>query len=132
MTETIAHATSPAVPSESDFSKAMTWMKSETQRMKDLIKQEEMLLLPVQAAAMMGISQQSLERRMKDGNIRSFTVLGKVWVSGKQVDEIMNERIQKLKKAGVEKNKIEEGIYRKMFLNAKQLRKKQKELKRKR
>lgn len=112
------------IPSESEWKKAMKRVQDETKRMKKLMKQEEMLLLPVQAAAMIGISPQAMERRIKDGSIRSFTIFNKVYVSGKQIDEMMNERIKSLIEAGADKNKIEEGIYKKMYLNAKSMKKK--------
>lgn len=116
MTEKKAKKKSPVV---SEFKRAVSHMQSEYKRMKQLIAQEEMLLPPSQAAAMIGISPQSMERRIREGTVRSFVCLGKTWVSGKQIDEMMNERIKNLVQAGVDKNKIEQGIYDKMYLNAK-------------
>lgn len=107
------------IPSESEFKEAVKRVRGEYKRMKELIAQEEMLLIPSQAAAMIGISPQAMERKIKDGVIRSFVCLGKVWVSGKQIDEIMNDRIKTLVKAGIDKNQIEEGMFKKMFINAK-------------
>ncbi len=115
-----------AVPSESEFKKAFSDLVEETKKMKRLSKQEEALLMPSQAAAMIGISAQSMERKIKDKSIRAFKVLGKTWVSGKQIDELMNERFKQLLESGEDKNKIEESIYRKMYLNAKLIQKNRK------
>lgn len=114
------------IPKENEFKKAMDRISQEMKRYKAITAEEEALIMPSQAAAMIGISPQAMERKINDGSIRSFTVMGKVWVSGKQIEEIMLERVKKLIDAGEDKNKIEASMYKKMYLNAKALKKQRK------
>ncbi len=119
--------TSPeAIPSENEFKKAVGDLKAEFKKMKRMSEKEGALLLPAQAAAMMGVSPQAVERKMREGAISSFRIMGKVWVSGNQVTEIMNERIRSLVRAGEDKNIIEQRIYKRMYLNAKAMKGKSK------
>lgn len=108
-----------------DFIAAAKYLKNETTRLKRLCRQEEMMLLPAQAAAMLGITPQAVESRIKEGSLRSFHVLGRIFVSGKEVDEIMNERIKRLLAAGEDKSKLEEKLLKKMSANVKVMKRKQ-------
>jgi len=112
------------IPSEGEFKKAFGDLKAEYRKMKIISKREGALLLPAQAAAMMGVSPQAIEKKMKEGSISSYVILGKAWVSGNQVTDIMNKRFRSLLDSGEDKNKIEMGIYKKMILNAKAMKKK--------
>lgn len=114
------------IPNKNEFKKVMRNTMSELKRFKDLASKEGGLLIPAQAAAMIGISPQAMERKMKDGSIRHFVVAGKVWVSANQIEEMMTERVKKLLDAGEDKNKIEESMYKKMYLNAKAVNSKRK------
>lgn len=103
----------------SDLKVATDYLKAEMKRMKELTKKEEALLPPVQAAAMLGISPQAIEKRMREGSLRSYKVFGKNYLAGKQIEEMMIERIKRLVAAGTDKNKLEETMYKKMAVNSK-------------
>ncbi len=103
----------------SDLKVATDYLKAEMKRMKELTKKEEALLPPVQAAAMLGISPQAVEKRVREGSLRSYKVFGKTWLAGKQIEEMMIERIKRLIAAGEDKNKLEEIMYKKMAVNSK-------------
>jgi len=102
-----------------DLKVATDYLSTEMKRMKNFNKEEECLLLPAMAASMLGISSQAIEKRIKSGTLKDFVVFGRVYVSGKQVDELMRKRIKHLLDSGMDKNKIEAKMYEKMIVNAK-------------
>lgn len=118
MTATTAASDIAASKTMSDLKIATDYLKTEMKRMKELTKKEEALLPPVQAAAMLGISPQAVEKRVREGSLRSYKVFGKTWLAGKQIEEMMIERIKRLVAAGTDKNKLEEIMYKKMAVNA--------------
>ena len=102
---------------------AANYFKDEMAKYRQLTKEEECLILPSQAATMLGISPQAVECRMKDGSLQTFTVLGRHWVSGKEVEGIFTERIQKKIADGNDKNEIEDKFLKKMIVNAQVMKK---------
>ena len=102
-----------------DLKVAAKYLKTEMKRMKELTKEEEALVPPTQAAAMLGISPQAIDKRMREGSLRSYKVFGRSWLAGKQIEEMMIERIKRLIAAGTDKNKLEESIYKKWVVNSK-------------
>lgn len=108
---------------------AASYFQNEMAKYRKLTKEEECLILPAQAAAMMGISPQAIESRMKEGSLKTFTVLGRHWVSGREVESIMEDRIKKALSDGVDKDELEEKILTKMTVNAKIMMKKSKKTK---
>lgn len=98
---------------------AADYFKNEMAKYRQASKEEECLLIPSQAAAMMGISPQAVECRMKEGSLKTFTVFGRYWVSGREVEGILIERIKERIAKGGDKNEMEEKMFMKMAANAK-------------
>ena len=119
MTATTASGETAESKTVSDLKIASNYLKTEMKRMKELTKKEEALVPPTQAAAMLGISPQAIEKRMREGSLRSYKVFGKNYLAGKQIEEMMVERITRLLAAGTDKNRLEESIYQKMIINSK-------------
>lgn len=98
---------------------AADYFRDEMAKYRQAVKEEDCLILPSQAAAMMGISPQAVECRMKEGSLKTFTVFGRYWVSGREVEGIMKERINERLTKGEDKNEMEEKMFMKMAANAK-------------
>ena len=101
---------------------AATYFRNEMAKYREYTAEEEALLLPAQAAALLGISPQAVECRMKEGSLKTFTVMGRHWVSGKEVESIMEARIKKAIAEGADKDELEMKFYKKMTANAQVMR----------
>lgn len=108
---------------------AADYFRQEMAKYRQFCKEEECLMLPSQAAAMLGITPQAVESRMKDGTLKTFTVFGRYWVSGREAEAVLVDRIQKRIADGEDKNEMEEKIFNKMTANALVMRKKARETK---
>lgn len=108
---------------------AASYFRDEMARYRQLTKEEECLILPAQAAAMLGISPQAIESRIKDGSLKTFHILGRTWLSGREVDADFQNRIQKLSATGKNKEEIETQFFKKMTANAQVMKKRAQKVK---
>ncbi|MGE4488485.1 MAG: hypothetical protein AB7E95_02950 [Kiritimatiellales bacterium] len=98
--------------------KAAAYFRDEIAKYKEFCKEEECLMLPSQAAAMLGISPQAVESRMKEGSLTTFTVLGRHWVSGREIENVLMDRVRKAAANGTSEADIQIKIFKKMAANA--------------
>ncbi len=119
MTATTASGDIAKAKVASELKAAVEFLKVESRKMKEYSKKEDALLPPAQAAAMLGISPQAINKRMREGSLRSYQVFGKTYLAGKQIEEMMVERLKRLLAAGTDKNELEKSIYKKWVVNSK-------------
>lgn len=119
MTATTASGDIAKAKVASELKAAVDYLKSESRKMREYSKKEEALLPPAQAAAMLGISPQAINKRIREGSLRTYQVFGKTYLAGKQIEEMMVERLHRLLAAGTDKNELEKSIYKKWVVNSK-------------
>lgn len=89
---------------------AGNYFRDEIAKFKRFAKEEDGLLLPAQAAAMLGISPQAIESRMKEKSVKTFTVMGRQYLSGRRIETLLVERVRRAVDAGEDKSQLEEKI----------------------
>ena len=124
MTATTVPGDTAKAKATNELKAAVEFLKAESRKMTEYSKKEGALLPPAQAAAMLGISPQAINKRMREGSLRSYQVFGKTYLAGKQIEEMMVERLDRLLAAGTDKNELEKSIYKKWVVNSKLAKKK--------
>ena len=73
---------------------AIDYFNNESKRMQELIITEKYLIQPAVVAKMVGMTPPGVEKRMREGQIRWFTVFGKKYLSGLEVDHWLHHSRQ--------------------------------------